>query len=262
MKPWFKYVGLGFLAYLIFFIVEFPANQAYFLMEDILDEKKVPIELYDVKGSVWHGKAGRLVYNGRAFNNFSWRFQPVELLKGKLSLALNYKNADGYASTLASMNVLGTLALEDTKVSMSAQEILTLAKIPAFKLGGQFDLNLANLDLADKKLTSVNGRLVWSGAQSIFPQKLVIGDVFANMSTGDDGVINVKLGDSGGPLELNGNLSIMPDGKYDFASEMAAREGRQSALGQSLGFMARYNSAGKAEFKRAGNISEFDFLFK
>jgi len=262
MTAWLKYIGLGLFAYLLFLAVQFPANQAYFLIEDYLDEKNIPVELYEIRGTVWEGKASRLVYNGKHYNDIKWQFLPLDILTGKLSLALSFRNSDSFANAILSRSFTGGTQLENTRASMSAQEILELAKVPAIKLGGQFDLNLANLEMSQNKVSSVVGRLVWTDAESMFPQKLVMGSLFADMTTADDGTINVKLGDGGGPLELNGTVTLATDGKYDLNTQMSAREGRNSMLGRSLGFIARYNSEGKAEVARSGNISEFDFLLK
>lgn len=262
MKAWIKYLSLGLVVYVVFLVARFPANQAYFLLEDYLEEAQIPVELYELNGTIWSGKSARLVYNNKNFDNVSWQFLPLDILKGKLSLAFSFKNTDSYARLIASKSLFGSVTLENLNASMSAQEILSLAKIPAFKLGGEFTLNLPQLAIKDKKLDSLNGRLVWTKAESMFPQKLVMGDIFANMSTADDGVVNVVLGDGGGPLELNGNLTVSPDGKYDLSTEMASREGRNSNLGRSLGFIGRYNNKGKAEFKRSGTLEEFDFILK
>jgi len=262
MKSWFKYLGLGLLAYITFLVLSFPANQAYFLVEDALDENNIPLELYEVKGTVWSGKSGRLVYDKKPFDNFSWEFLPLDILKGKVSVLVSFKNKESFANLIASRSFFGEVSLSNVRANMSAQEVLSLAKIPAVKLGGDFTLNLAQLVLGDNKLESIIGRLVWSSAESMFPQKLVMGDIFANMTTADDGTVNVRLGDGGGPLELNGDLSLNPDGNYNLFTEMSSREGRQSNLGRSLGFIARYNPQGKAEFKRSGSVSEFDFLLK
>lgn len=262
MKSWFKYIGLGVAAYLVFVIAQFPAKQAYALMENFLDDKDIPVELYEIRGTIWQGRASRLVYDERHFNDVKWQFLPVDILTGKLSAAISFKNADSFANSIVSMGFMGDISVEDTRASMSAQDILALAKIPAIKLGGQFDLNLATLELYNNKISNLFGRLVWTDAESMFPQKLELGNLFADMTTADDGTINVDLGDGGGPLELSGKLTVAPDGKYDLATAMASREGRNSMLGRSLGFMARYNSQGKAELKRSGNISEFNFLVK
>ncbi|MDX1810620.1 MAG: type II secretion system protein N [Gammaproteobacteria bacterium] len=262
MKGWIKYLGLGVLAYLVFLAVKFPANQAYSLVEPYLPEMKVPLKLYAVKGSVWDGQSGRVEYNKMSFDKVSWEFIPLDLLRGKLSLAVNFRNPDSFANLIVSRSIGGSILLQNVRASMSAQEILSMAKIPAVKLGGDFTLNLSELSLHDQKLEAVNGRLVWSKAESMFPQKLMMGDLLADLSTADNGDIQVKLGDGGGPLELSGGLTVKPDGKYDVTTLMSSREGRNSMLGRSLGFMARYNNEGKAEFKRSGNISEFGFLVK
>ncbi len=262
MKAWYKYIGLGLLLYLVFLVVQFPANQAYSLVKPMLDQQKVLLQVYEPQGTIWNGRASRVVYQGRSFNRVKWQFLPVELLKGKLAIFVAYKNRDGFARAMISRSLFGDLQLSNIQASLSAQEVLALAKIPAVKLAGQFDLNLRNLVLQEKRVTEINGRLLWTGAESQFPQKLKMGDLYADMTTGDDGVIHVKLGDGGGPLELSGKLDVGPDGKYDLALEMASRQGRNSVLGRSLGFIGRYNNKGKAEFKRSGNISEFGFLVK
>ena len=257
MKSWLKYLALGLVAYLIFLIVSFPASQAYFLVENTLNEKKIPIKMYTISGSVWSGKVSRVTYNGKPFNNLVWEVLPWRIFTGQLAVAVKYNNRDSSAQFVAVRNLMGSTSLRNVRANMSAQEILSLAQIPAVKLGGHFTLNLAQLNL-----DSVKGRLVWSGAESMFPQKLVLGDLFADMSTANDGTINVKLGDGGGPLQLSGKLTLTPDGRYDLSTQMSSREGRQSFLGQSLGFVGRYNRQGKVEFKRSGKLSEFNFLVK
>ncbi len=262
MKPWMKYSVLGLMVYLVFLLIQFPANQAYAVAKNYLDEQNVPVTLYEPNGTIWQGKATRLVYQGRSYNDVKWRLLPLDLLTGKLSLSLSFRNTDSFADAVVSRKIFGGLELANTRASMTAQEVLALAAIPAVQLGGRFDLNVASLALDQNRVSHLVGRLVWSDAESKFPQKLLMGDLFADMNTTDDGTIQVKLGDGGGPLELNGDLLVTPEGQYDFTSAMSAREGRQSALGRSLGFIARYDNQNKAIFTRSGNLSEFDFLIK
>lgn len=262
MKSWMKYVFLGLASYLVFVIVQFPANKAYYLVEDILDEQNVPLELFDVKGSLWHGTASTLIYDGKRFDAVAWEFHPLDLLTANASVSFRFKGINTSVKGKLSKSVFGTLALNNVQANIGATELLSLLKIPAVKLGGSFALNLSQLKLSGKTVDYIQGRLLWSDAESQFPQKLTMGDIFSDFSTTDDGVIQAKLGDGGGPLELNGDLSVNPDGKYDLKGLMAARAGRQSVLGRSLGFIGKYDASGKASFNRSGNISEFGFLVK
>ncbi|HFE39424.1 MAG TPA: type II secretion system protein N [Gammaproteobacteria bacterium] len=262
MKSWIKYLLLGVLSYLLFLIVQLPANKAYYFLEDLLEEKNIPVELFDLKGTAWHGSAGTLIYEGNRFESVAWEFHPLDLLKAKASISVRLKSKELSLKGMLSKNLSGDVELQNVQANVSATALLKLLKIPAVKLKGTFLLNLAQMQSSGKTLKYVQGRLLWSDAESQFPQKLILGDVFADVSTLDDGVIKVKLGDGGGPLELRGDVTLSPDGKYDVKGYFSARAGRQSILGRSLGFIGRYNAKGKAEFNRTGNISEFGFLLK
>jgi len=260
LKPAMKYVALGFSFYLIFLLAQLPANKLYSFFEDILEEQNIPLKVYGLSGSLWHGEAKRISYNGLHFNQVGWELHPLALLSGNLSATLRYKNGTADASGLFSYGIDGTITAENFRANLEASEALKLAKIPAVKLGGEFKLNLPYWVISDNRLVAVSGRLLWADAKSMFPQKLNLGNLVVDLSTGDDGIITAKLGDGGGPLALSGGLTLAPDGKYDFKGQFVARAGRNSVLGRALGFMARYNANGEAVMTRSGNIAEFGFL--
>ncbi|MDH5257092.1 MAG: type II secretion system protein N [Gammaproteobacteria bacterium] len=260
MKTSIRYILLGLVFYFVFLITQLPVSKVYYFAEDIIDEKKIPLDVYGLSGSLWQGEAKRIVYAGKPFNQVAWELHPLALLTGDLSASLRFKNAEADASGLVSYSFTGDLNIENLLVNIQATEALKMAKIPAFKLGGEFKLNLPRLMLADQRLTYVSGRLLWSDAKSIFPQKLDLGDLVVDLSTADDDVISARLSDGGGPLELGGGLTLTPDGKYVFNGEFASRDGRNSVLGRALGFMGRYDANGKAVLSRSGNVSEFGFL--
>lgn len=262
LKPAMKYLFLGFAFYLIFLIAQMPANKVYYFVEDILDDRNVPLEIYGLSGTLWNGEAKRISYKGQHFNQAGWELHPLALLTGNVAVSLRYKNESADASGLFSYGLGGSITAENLRINISATEALKIAKIPAVKLGGEFKLNLPYLVVSNNRLVSITGRLLWADAKSMFPQKLDLGSLVMDMSTGEDEVITAKLGDGGGPLELGGGLTLAPDGKYNFNGQFAARDGRNSVLGRALGFMARYDASGKAVMTRAGNISEFGFLFK
>ncbi len=262
MKSWVKCLILGGVSYLIFVIVQFPADKAYSLAKTQLVEHKIPLALYEVKGSVWQGSASTLIYEGRRFDAFAWEFHPLDLLMGKASVSLRIKGENLALKGKLAKSIMGDILLENTQGNIGADELLKLLKIPAVKLSGEFSVNLPKMTLSDNVVTTLQGRLLWADAESAFPQKLVLGDLYTDFSTTEDGVIHAKLGDGGGALELTGGATVAPDGKYEAKGLSSARAGRQSGLGRSLGFVGRYDAAGKVAFNRSGNISEFGFLIK
>jgi len=258
MKFWRRYLALGLVTYLLFVVSQLPANNIYYFTKDLL--KGQGVTLYGVQGSLWSGSADVATYNELHFKQVAWELHPLALLTANLSASVRFKQNDNSVQAVISRSFFDGLTVENGQIRMDAAQLIKLAKIPAVKLNGQFSLNLPLLELADKKVEYIKGRLVWADAESVFPQKMVMGDIFADMSTSEDGTIHVKLGDGGGPLEMDANLLLTADGKYDFKGLFSAREGRNSSLGRTLGFMGRYQD-GKVAFNKAGEISEFSFLF-
>jgi len=262
VKGSMRYILLGLGFYLIFLVMQLPANKFYYFVEDTIDDQNIPLEVYGLSGSLWQGEAKRITYNGQAFNQVAWEFHPLALLTGNLSSSFRYKNVEGNASGLVSYGLGGTITAENLVVNMQATEALKLAKIPAFKLSGELKLNIPRLVLTDKRLSYINGRLLWADAKSIFPQKLDLGNLVVDLVTDEEGIVAAKLSDGGGALELAGGLTLEPDGKYNFNGQFSSREGRNSVLGRALGFMGRYDANGKAVLTKTGNVSEFSFLYK
>jgi len=262
MKAWLKYSLFGLLCYLVFVIIQFPASNAYYFVEDLLDDNDIPMQIYGLNGTVWQGTANTIIYDKKRFEAISWEFHPLDLLMAKASASVRFKGNGSSVKSKVSKSFFGDVIFQNLQANVGAAELIKMLKIPAVKLSGDYALNLSQLELAGKKVQYLQGRLLWSEAASSFPQKLTLGDIYSDFSTSDDGVIMAKLGDGGGPLELSGDVTVAPDGKYDVKGLLSARAGRQSVLGRSLGFIGKYDSKGKASFNKTGNLSEFQFLMK
>ncbi len=259
MKFWRRYLALGIICYLLFVITQIPASNVYYFTKDMLKEQGVT--LFGVQGSLWKGNASAATYKDMHFKQINWEVHPLALLTANISATIRFKQQQNSVNAIVSRSLFGKTTVENGRIKADASQLIKLMNIPAVKLNGEFNLNLPLLELTDNKVEYIKGRLLWNNAESIFPQKMALGDVFADMSTSSDGVIQVKLGDGGGPLEMNANLLLTPDGKYDLKGLFSARQGRNTALGRSLGFMGKYKD-GKVEFNKAGELSEFGFLFK
>ena len=259
MKYWRRYLVLALASYLLFVITQLPASKVYYFTENLLQEQGVTF--YGVQGSIWNGSATAVTYQDMHLKQIAWEIHPLALLTANVSATVRFKQKENSVNALVSRSFFGSTKVEGGQLRIDAEDLVKLAKLPAIKLQGQFSLNLTQLKLGEKNVESIQGRAVWSNASSTFPQKMELGDLFADMTTSSDGVIQIKLGDAGGPLEMDANLQLTPDAKYDFKGQFASRQGRNSSLGRSLGFMGRYNNEGKVEFNKAGELSEFGFLF-
>jgi hypothetical protein len=260
-KTWLKYLVLGGVVYLGFIIVRFPAELAYSFVANTLKSSPAKIELYRVEGTVWSGRAQYMRASGQTLRDVKWELHPLSLLAGSASATLGLKTADGSIKARVFKGFGDSIRLENVKARLPMKEIMRMAKLPAIQLEGQLGINLQEIEMAGGILTEAAGRIVWNGAETRFPQQLVLGDLAADIKNTDAG-IQADISDAGGPLEAKGSLTLAPDGAYDFNGQFAAREGRNSTLGRSLNMMGRPDPQGKIKLTNKGNLKDFGFLVK
>lgn len=253
LKPWRRYIILGVVAYFLFLFQQISATLPYAFLQDTLQQKNVRV--YGLQGTVWQGEMQRLEVQGRSFDRVKWELHPSSLLLGNFSASVSFVNQDSRLSATVKRGLMGSLSLEDVRGRIGATEVLALAKIPAIKLDGQFNLNFDHLALDGSMLTEAEGTLIWSGAGTQFPQRLELGDLSARFDTVEQGV-RATLGDGGGALESNGELILSPKGEYDFKGQFAAREGNNSALGRALRMLGPSNPEGKVDIKASGKLAD------
>jgi len=253
-----KYTLVGVLAYLLFVLMLFPASHLYALMKDSIADHDISI--YGVQGTIWQGRAERVDVGDKLFQSVQWNLQMMPLLLGHLQLATSYQNPDSNAKTLLTRYLDGSLRLSNTHGRITMAALLAILKIPAIKLDGQLKVNMPAMLFDGKTIVDADGVIVWYGAGTQFPQKLVLGDLSAKISTLDNKDIQVRLSDAGGPLDAQGELVLSPDGNYRFQGAFGAREGGSSSLGRSLSMLGRMNAEQKVEVDNSGNIADFGFL--
>lgn len=257
MKFSWKYTLVGVLAYVLFMLMLFPASHLYTLVKDSIADLDVTI--YGVQGTAWQGRAERVDVGDKLFQSVQWNLQMMPLLLGRLQLAISYQNPDSNVKTLLTRYMDGSLRLSNTRGRITMAELLAMLKIPAIKLDGQLKVNMSEIRFDGKTIVDADGVIAWHSAGTQFPQKLVLGDLSAKVTTTDKG-IQAVLSDAGGPLDTQGELVLSPDGNYRFQGAFGAREGKNSPLGRSLSMLGRMNAEQKVEVDNSGNIADFGFL--
>jgi hypothetical protein len=85
----------------------------------------------------------------------------------------------------------------------------------------------------------------------------IIGNITLDFDTAtetDGEAITGKLTDSGGPLELRGNLLLRPPGSYTLKVRLKARPEAPEALRKNLEFLGSPEADGMRVFQLAGSI--------
>lgn len=243
MRRWGLYLLLGGAAWFAFLLVRLPATVAYGQVADSL----AGVRFAGLSGTVWQGEAQQLQYRQRALGALDWSLSPFKLLLGKLGAEVRLSQQDAY------LDAQGDLALSSREVRLSRlegrlpmsllQPYLTMLPLP---LGGVVSLKLEQVafDSTGRPLQA-DGRIVWNQAQVLAPQQLSLGDLQLSLQHAEDGSgIRGEIADSGGPLQMQAQLTLGADGRYRLTGKVKAREGAADGLRQSLGMLGAVDEQG------------------
>lgn len=256
MKRWLGYLLLGLLAYFAFLVVRLPASFAWSYIEPQLKRQSPGMEVAGIGGTLWRGEAAAVSYSGRPVGRLSWRVTPLSLLGGNLNLPLSLQLPEGYLQGglevpfgLASVNA------DDIKGQLPLGQLQTLFPYNPVTVGGTLaiDISRARLD-ADGKVQALQGKVNWVGAEVIAPQRMALGDLQAQLEADEQGVVTAKLSDLGGPLSLDADFVLKPEGSYSLTGTVAAGDGAGSGLTQALGWLGKPDSRGRYRISWKGRL--------
>ncbi len=252
-----RYLLIGLLVYVIFLLVQFPADRAYAWWKagPGAQEKVV---LTGLSGSVWQGRAQQALIDGQRLQGLEWHLKPWTVLFGKLEIDYEIRLNDGFLRGSVAADPQGAVAFDALEAKLPLAQ-LSLPAIAALRPSGVVNLNLQDVDWNGEALLSAQGRVVWSDAGISLLQPLQFGDLALTLETRDDTVIG-ELSDAGGPLQAEGLLTLKPDSSYQFTGSFAAREGTQTPLGQALGALGRPGADGKIQVSRSGQLADLGLV--
>ncbi len=246
----------GLLVYLVALVVTFPAERAYAHWQASENANKA-FTLSGISGSVWSGKAAMALIQGQPLEKVEWALRPWSLLFGQVGLSWRFQlpGAQGkgsFGQGIMALGLDGSVAFDTLEARLPASMLAKIAKAGALRPTGSVNLNLHDVLWDGKSLHSAEGRVVWSGAGISLLKPVALGDQAMTLETVDNAVKGV-LSDGGGPLSLDGLLTVSPDGKYEFSGSLAARNAPD--LERALRSMGRAGADGRIKLKRSGTLA-------
>ncbi len=298
MKQGLAYLFLGLVAYVVFLVVKLPAQQLYGRLAPAL-ESRLPLQLHQLEGPWWDGRARQVVWDRRSFEDLRWRLHAPDLLRGRLAFRLDLalppieemggENGSGAGGAtpaprvqvVAALAPDGTLYLYDGRTRVGLALLDRLFNPAPLGLRGGLRLELQHLVWAGGTIPTGSdggqtgtpagggpskGRLVeleatvrLEGVGLGPPVDVQLGDFLATFSTAreGEGLVEGKIEDQGGPLQVQGLVRIRPDGSYRLTAELAARDPQQRAIVQALKLLGNPSPAGKVSVVRTGRLAFF-----
>jgi len=236
--PWsaLGLLGLGLLFYLFFLLARWPASHAWQQFED-MGMLPPRVQVNTVAGTIWHGELQQLKVEGMVINRVRWQVRFGTLFRGRLGIDLDAATEGGFlrGRVHISPTRLGAENINGRLPAKRLEPIITRYSPMPTQLDGQLALAVENLAIDhDGAVKQLDGRLAWQEGRvevdnTVFELGGLMSDLRAN-----DGVIHGKLSDDGGPLALDGQWQLRPDGRYRLDARPVARDQASDALRNAL----------------------------
>jgi len=239
-------------ALLLFFLMQLPAKQLY---PRLASWYPVPLKLYQLSGSVWHGQAGAALIGGRRLEQLQWQLHPLALLLGRLESGIAARQGAGRLQTVIGRALNGNLYLHALTLRIPLADADTLLNSSSpLGLNGHLQIDLQQLELAKRRLVAADGLVRIDDAGLGPPINTKIGSYTLTLSTTAEGAIKGILVDQGGPLQLNGLLQLKPDGHYKLTATLALRDTSRKDLQRTLRYFGTPGPDGRVSIVRSGKF--------
>jgi general secretion pathway protein N len=246
--PW---IALAAGAYVAFVVSLFPAATAVRWF--------VPTELAvaGVNGTVWSGSAALASIPGLALRDVRWNLRRLPLMIGRAAGELSARLPSGFLETGFSAS-FRALELSDLRLSTDIDSLAGL--LPVSGASGLVSATIDRLVVVDNWPSELRGQIRVSdllvepliGAEQ---GPLPLGNHEVLFQGADAGTLRGVLHDLGGPLEVNGTLTLSPEHDYVLEGKLLARPGAAAMLVQSIGFMTSDpDESGRRTFTLTGSL--------
>ena len=249
-----KYIYLGLLAifsYAGFVVAQLPADKAYVYARE---KGLLPVELFQVNGSAWSGKAGVLKIGQKRIQSVDWQLDFASLLMGEIKLALGHELAGNHVSLITGRSITGDYSLSSGDEPLSLAELEKLLNPQPYGLKGNAVIGLEKIRIDGGQLVGLEGHLEWHDAGLGAPLNITVGSFSAEFETQDDG-IHGDLKDISGALKLKGDFILKPDGNYTLKATLKSRDPNRKDLKQALRMFGTPSPDGQVSLSRTGKLN-------
>lgn len=249
---WWSYLLIGLGGYLIFLLVEIPAQHV--VGWALADNGKLPFSYASIKGSLWRGKMEAINYQGTPLDKLKWRFTPSGLLLGRIGFDLELRHMNHKVDVNLARTLGGSLLLNSVEGQLPASMIAKLAKLNQISVDGEIALDLDHIAIETQRVTSAEGEIQWLNPALLRPFSIKEGNLKADVKTDDNGNINIKINDLGGGTSVDGELSLTNEGNYNLSGAIKPGAGSNPGLGSALKAVAKSQPDGSYRISFSGSL--------
>ncbi|MBT3038282.1 MAG: type II secretion system protein N [Candidatus Thiodiazotropha sp. (ex Ctena orbiculata)] len=248
---WWSFLLIGLGGYLIFLLAGTPAQ--HIIGWALAENGKLPFSYATMKGSLWRGKMEAINYQGMPLDKIKWRFAPSGLLLGRISFDLELRHMNNKVDANVA-RTLGGIQLKNVEGQLPASMITDMADLNQISVEGDVELNLSHVAIETERVTSAEGEIKWLNPALLRPFSLKEGNLKADLTTDDNGNINIKINDLGGGTSVDGELSLSNEGNYTLNGAIKPGAGSDPGLSSALKAVAKSQPDGSYRISFSGSL--------
>ena len=235
MKPWWRSVLVGTVAYLLFLLMAAPAAKVWPLFQSRLQN----IQLAGIEGSLWSGKAAQLDVSPLQLKDVRWSFRPFSLFVGRAEFKIHGQLQAQEIKAKVGSTLLGKPYLSDLRGRIRANDLFYWLGLKQVQLDGPLSFHIDDVEWSESGLPAMAGTAWWSFARLVSPLELVLGK--ARLETQiEDAVTRGTLQATGGALLVQADVELKPDGAYRFDADIQQKGDVPQAVVKFLSAFAEY----------------------
>ena len=165
----------------------------------------------ELSGSVWHGAAGKFMIAGRDLGAVEWRIYSAALLQLALKMDLHWVK-QGFGAEAIAVIDRGSVALSAVRGGGPIEDLQDLGVARGWRGTAEFALDQLSTDYT--RVLSAHGDIKVAGVSAA---KIAAGADLGSyvLHLGDDAVdaqggITGHISDAGGPLSVQGTITVSP----------------------------------------------------
>ena len=240
-----KLIIVGAVTFLAALTLNFPARTALNWF--------APAEwqISGISGSIWNGRAMSGHMGGIDFSSANWSIKPLALLLGKVAADISVATSAGRIDSSVAAGIGGSVTFENLSGTLSLAAIHPALR--ASRVDGVVNLEMKKVIVENGTpvfaLGTIDVRSLLAGGLCAFS----LGDFRAFIST-ENGEIQGQVENVDAMIEIDGTMSLRPDGSYLFLGTIAATSRAPDSITRNLQYLGSADAQGRRQFRFEGAL--------
>ena len=200
-------------------------------------------------GTLWHGEAIAVRVNGIDVERLGWRLHPLPLLSGRFAARIEATTASDRISAEIVIDRAGRLEARTVEARVDTASLAGRALPTGW--AGPVEVHLEELIVEQGWITAIRGSAesgTLTGPPKIQPYLGSYRLVFGNDAIGAPGEIVGHFRDSGGPVEISGDVRLYRDRRAVVSGWVRARPAAPQAVIDDIARLPEVDPQGRRRF--------------